>query len=340
MFAVLCFLWTGYYAWALYDAHCKQVTEWNVQAKEAFQEALWEEVNKRAEIQVYHSSSGVKGMKTLNETIPDTVFVTSHLGRIGYRIERTRYDNSLIKDTYKRAHLSTLFSEYHPLSLDTLDMCWERFLLAKKIFVNSKIRYIKTELDLKNDTSYSKVDNQLRFDSLTVSYLGFRCEHELTAFVSYPHWLLALSAVNWFLGLLPWGMLCLLMVFYAQIERFIRNRFVKELVVEKVVHVADVSIDQAKFYQLPDGSLFDSFAGTITKGDLIHTLPPQSTRLLRLFICKENHRLTAAEIEIELWNGNGSIDKIHKVIQRLRTELRKVSSELVIKNVNGEYELK
>jgi hypothetical protein len=46
------------------------------------------------------------------------------------------------------------------------------------------------------------------------------------------------------------------------------------------------------------------------------------------------------EIENGLWNGNGSMDKIHKAIQRLRVELKKVSPDLVIKNVNGDYELK
>ena len=91
---------------------------------------------------------------------------------------------------------------------------------------------------------------------------------------------------------------------------------------------------------MPDNSLFDSFAGTITKGDLVHTLPPQSSLLLKLFVRKENLYLSTAEIDKGLWNGNGTIDNIHKVIQRLRTELRKVSSELVIKNVNGGYELK
>ena len=45
--AALCLLGTGYYVWTLYDAHCKQVTEWNEGAKAAFEEALWMEVNKR-----------------------------------------------------------------------------------------------------------------------------------------------------------------------------------------------------------------------------------------------------------------------------------------------------
>ena len=63
----LCLLGTGYYAWTLYDAHRKQVAEWNEGAKTAFEEALWLEVNKRTEVPFYSSSSVEHGMTTLQE---------------------------------------------------------------------------------------------------------------------------------------------------------------------------------------------------------------------------------------------------------------------------------
>ena len=187
---------------------------------------------------------------------------------------------------------------------------------------------------------FSLSDNHLNFDSLTVSYLGFRFEHEFTGYISYPYWISSLTHKDIFRLLLPWTFIGLLLFIYSPLVVFIEQKFVKEKIIEKEIHVADVTIDKAKIYQLPDGSLFDSFAGTITKEDFVHTLPPQSALLLKLFLRKENHRLSTAEIEQELWNGSGTIDKIHKVIQRLRAELRKVSPELTIKNVNGDYELK
>ena len=101
--ATLCLLGTSYYAWTLYDAHRKQVAEWSEGAKAAFEEALWMEVDKRAEVPFTHSSNGREGMTTFKEKIPDTVFITSHLGRIGYLIEHSRYENSLIKERKKRA---------------------------------------------------------------------------------------------------------------------------------------------------------------------------------------------------------------------------------------------
>ena len=337
--ATLCLLGTGYYAWTLYDAYRKQVVEWNEGAKAAFEEALWLEVNKRAEVPIYSYSSGEHGITTLKERIPDSVSVMTIEGRRKYKIDRDRYENSLIKETRRRVRLSTLFSE-ESLSVDTLTSHWDSLLFEKQIPAKSKIRFIYTDLNLKNDTIYSSTDNSLRFDSLTIRYLGFRCEYELLGYVSYSYWLLGVSFMNLFWILFPWVIFILLVIFYTPTEKLFRRKFVKEKIVEKEIHVADVTMDKAKIYHLPDESLFDSFAGTITKGDLIHTLLPQSSLLLKLFLRKENHCLTTTEIEQGLWNGNGSTDKIHKAIQRLRIDLKKISPDLVIKNVNGNYELK
>ena len=337
--ALLCLLGTGYYVWTLYDAHRKQVVEWNEGAKAAFEEALWMEVDKRAEIPFCYSSSGKQGVTTLKERIPDSVFVMTPDGFQLYKIDRYKYENSLVKETMGRGDLGALL-EMYPLSVDTLFMHWDSLLSAREILLDNRLRYIYTDLDLQNDTAYSLKSSIRHADSLTVKYLGFRCEHELVAYTSSPHWVFFLSFIEWAWMLLPCIILCLIVIFYIPLERLFCRKFVKEKIVLKEIHVADVSIDKAKIYQLPDGSLFDSFVGTLTKDDFVHTFPPQSALLLRLFLRKEDHRLSTAEIELELWNGNGSIDKVHKSIQRLRTELKKFSSSLVIKSVNGGYELK
>ena len=336
--ALLCLLGTGYYAWTLYDAYRKQVAEWNEGAKAAFEEALWMEVNKRAEVPMYHSSSEEGGVHTLKTRIPDSVSVMTMEGFRKYKIEKERYERSFIKETNQRAMLGALLNKY-PLSIDTLASNWNKNLSVKEIPARYQIRYIYTDLDLNNDTVFSVVNNRLHYDSLSVHYLGFRCEHELTAFISYPYWFLNFS---WYtLGvLLLWGLLVILFKFYTPIESFIQRRMVKEKVIEKEVYVTDVVIGKSKLYRLPDGSLFDTSACTLTKGGLIHTLPPQSAILLKLFLYKENHYLSIEEIDKALWNGLGSSGKIHKAMQRLRDELKKVSPDLVIKTVSGGYELK
>ena len=349
---ILCLLGTGYYAWALYDAYRKQVEEWNIGAKAAFEEALWMEVNKRSEIPFYRYSSEDGGIMTLNERIPDSVSVMTADGLWKYKIDRYKYDNSLVKETMRRGDLGALL-EMYPLSIDSLAVYWDNTLSEKQMPVRNQLRYVYTDLKLQNDTTYSVADKQVSgLDSLTVKYLGFRCEHELVALVSYPYWMNGFNSSDWCILLFPWFLLVLLFVFYPKLETLVKGKLThkeviektieieKEVIVEKKIHVADVVIDKAQVYELPGGGLFDSFSGTVTKGDFVHKFPPQPALLLRLFLRTKNHLLSTAEIEQELWNGNGSTDKIHKVIQRLRVELKKVSPDLVIKNINGKYELK
>lgn len=337
--AALCLLGTGVYAWALRDAHLKQVEEWKEGAKAAFDKALWMEVDKRSEIPIFRSLNGEKGVTTLKERIPDSVFITSKLGRRGYRIELFRFENSLLKENVGRYLLTTLL-EIQPLSVDTLLMDLDSLLMEKQIPLQTQIRYIYTDEELKNDTMYAHADSRLQLDSLTVKYMGFRCEHEVMAFVAFPQWLQGLSWGAWFGLVLPWVAWVLLLVFYAPVEAYFRRKFVSEKVVEKEIHVADVTIDKAMVYRLSETILFDSFAGTLMSGDTTYTLTPQSSLLLKLFLRKENHRLSPEEIMQELWKGNATSDQMYKAIQRLRKELQKASSEIVIKNVNGDYELK
>ena len=350
--AALCLLGTGYYAWTLYNAHCKQVAEWNEGAKAAFEEALWMEVNKRANIPNYHSYSNRGKESTLNEDLPDSVYVTTSMGRKAFKVNRSKYENSLIKEREKRVKFGILLLQY-PLSLETIKMNWDSLLLERQIVSQNQIRYVYTDWFEQNDTVSTGFEgDRSLLDSLAVKYMGIRCEHEVTAYISYPHWLSSFSWQNGCVYLVPWLLLVVLYIFYPHLETFVRRKFVrvkvvektieveKEVVVEKEIHVADITIDKAQVYQLPGGGLFDSFSGTITKSDFIHTLPPQSALLLKLFLRKENHHLSISEIDEALWEGRGSLDRIHKAIQRLRIELKKVSSDLVIKNVKRDYELK
>lgn len=338
--AVLCLLGTGSYAWILQKEYDEQVLAWKEEAKASFEEALWMEVDKRAEIPFFHYVSEEKGVASLKRQIPDSVSVMTVNGFKKYKIDRKKYDQSLVKETTARTNLSTLFY-YYPLSVDTLAMHWDSLMAVKGIYLNNQICYVYTDLELQNDTTYSKKDYSHRNkDSLTVKYLGFRCEHELTAYISYPYWLFGLSFTNWCWLLLPWIVFALVVVFYGPIEQFIKRKFVKEKVVEREVHVADVKIEKAQTFLLPDGSVFDSFECTLTKGEQQHKFSNQASILLKLFLRKDNHRLSSADIDQELWNGKGTADQLYKAIQRLRVGLKKVTSELEIKNENGNYELK
>ncbi len=329
---------SGLYGLRLYGNYCKQMEVWNEVAKATFDEALWMEMDKRSKVPIFHYSSEQQGTVSLNTRMPDSISVKSSAGFRRYKFDRCKYELSLIKETDKRAMLTTLLSMY-PLSIDTLAIHWDSLLVSNSIPIKSSIRYIYTDENLQNDTILSSV-SKLSFDSLNVRYLGFRNEHELVAYVVYPFWVSSLSLMEWLLLILPWGLFILLVPFYTSFENYIQKIFFCEKVIEKEIHVADVKIGDAKIFLLPDGSLFDSFSGVLSKGEFSRQLPPQSIILLKLFLRKENHSLSSLEIEQELWDGKGSADRLHKAIQRLRADLKNVSSDVVIKKVNGDYELK
>lgn len=328
------------YGCRLYSNYSKQVAEWNEVAKAAFDEALWLEVNKKTSIPIYHASDGVDGMNVLKERIPDSVFVTTVIGRIGYKIDKTKFANCLIKEREKRIMLGTLLQKY-PLEVDSLFVCWDSLLLEKQIPVQKQVRYIYTDWQLQNDTVWSNIDEiDSHSDSITVRYLGYRCEHELVGYVSYPLWVDSLSVVEWLLLLLPWILWGLVFVSYSSLEYLIQKKFVHEKVVEKEVHVADVSIERAKIYQLPDGTIFDTLAGTLTQEEAISVLAPQSVNLLKLFLRSSDKSVSVEEIDLELWRGKGTKDQLRNAMFRLRKDLKKVGSTLVIQNDKGIYELK
>ena len=325
---------SGVYGMRLYGKSCKQVEEWNEVAKATFDEALWMEVNKRSSTPFYHYSSGRQGVMSLERRIPDTVRVMTATGFRKFKIDRFRYDHSLIQETEKRAMTAFLLTKY-PLFVDTLVMRWDSLLVNNQVLAKNRIRYIYTDEELQNDTVFTAKKGQT-MDSLMVRYLGFRCEHELVGYVSYPFWLSFLSVTEWGFLLSSWWVWGLLFVFYAPMERFIK----KKLVREKEVHVADVPIEKAKVYRLPDETVFDTFAGTLVRGEEKTSLSPQSVNLLKLFVRTADFQATVEDIDSRLWYGKGSKEQLRTAIFRLRKDLKAVHSPLVIQNEGGIYELK
>lgn len=340
LLAALCLLGTGYYAWTLYDAHCQQVAEWNEGAKTAFEDALWMEVNKRADIPNYHSYSNRGKESTLNEDLPDSVSVTTSMGRKAFKVNRSKYENSLIKEREKRVKFGILLLQY-PLSLETIKMNWDSLLLNRQIVSRSQLRYVYTDWFEQNDTVSTGLEwDKSLLDSLTVRYMGIRFEHEVTAYISYPHWLSSFSWQNGYVYLVPWLLLVLLYFFYPHLEAFVRRKLVREKVVEKKAHLVNVKMEKAQAFEFPDGTIFNAFACTLEKDGLQQHLQPQSVSLLKLFLRDKNHQLTSDDICIKLWGDVTLTDRLYSAIRRLRNDLKKVNSELFIESSYGVYELK
>lgn len=86
---------------------------------------------------------------------------------------------------------------------------------------------------------------------------------------------------------------------------------------------------QTGLYELADGTILDSEKGILMNGEETKKLRPQVIVLLKLFLRTENYRLTAEEIDKELWQGKGKPNRLYAVIHRLRESLEGISSLVV-----------
>lgn len=346
--AFICILVTGIYVYIFYNSYKEQMPEWNALAKETFVEALNLEMQKRGDIIVPFVHVGSPEMKTLETPFQSHVTLTSKYGTNEYEIPRVKFDNSLIKDTERRMLLSYVL-EKHPLNVDTLNLIWDSLLIRKSVAANTGIRLSTTDLMNNTSTVYSPDSIKvIQGDSLLSRYIGFRCEVEATAFVSYDWWQAFRIWPSVTVLLLLWLCFFFLLLYSKRISFFLRQKLVKKetvicvqekkIVVERKMHLEEES-GPTGLYELADGTILNSEKGTLTNGEKTKRIQPQLIVLLKLFLCTENCRLTAEDINKELWQGQGSSNQLHAAISRLREALKGISS-IDVDYKNGYYCLK
>ena len=344
---LLCIVITGGYSATLYHDVQKRLSEWKVSARETLVEALQIEVRKRSDIPVDMLTVNPAKAQTFEENAPDSVTLISKYGKKTYAIPREKFAHSLVKERKKRMLLSVLLEKY-PVSVDTLNRNWDSLLLAKKIVADTYIRYSITDLQEYTTTTYSRKYRQnLRADSLTPCYMGFRCEAEVTGFVLYRWWQM-IDGWQWGLLVLPWIGLCIFMFAYRRIISFFKEKFKekevviheKETIIEKEVHVTDVRAKTIDIYRFEDGTNFDPVKRILRRGDKEKKVAPQITILLKLFLLSENLCLKEDEIYKEMWKGGGAPTQLSSLILRLRNTLKEISDITVIYDGNKTYQLK
>lgn len=344
----ICTMVTGVYVYIFYTSYKEQIPEWNALAKETFVEALNLEVQKRGDIVVPFVAVDYPEVKTLETPFKSPVTLTSRYGTHSYEIPRVKFDNSLIKDTEKRMLLSYIL-EKHPLDADALNLFWNSLLVEKSVAANTGIRLSTTDLLKKTSTVYSSDSIKvLQGDSLLSRYIGFRCEVEATGFIAYDWWQVLKVWPPIMILLLLWLCFFLLLLYYKQVSSFLRQRLVKKeivvciqekkIIVERKMHLEEEA-GQTGLYELADGTILDSEKGILTNGEKTRQLRPQVIVLLKLFLRTENYRLTAEEIDKELWQGKGKPNQLYGVIHHLRESLKGISS-LVVEYRDEHYCLK
>ena len=222
-----------------------QKEAWNQVAAETFREALLKEVEWRSKIPHYQSFVGASGVRPLKSQIPDSVIiVTSKYGRRVYWLEKERFKRQLLEGGSLNFGISYLMGEY-PISVDTLHHRWDS-LLNLPLKVATSIRFVMTDLGERNDTAYAHREHFVfPKDSALVWYLGCRCEAEFVGCVRYPEAWTIWHPVTWGWLILPWMIGILFLLYYKKGWTFIKRKFTKN----KIVHVADAPIADAKIYQ-------------------------------------------------------------------------------------------
>ena len=313
-----------------------QKEAWNQVAAETFREALLKEVEWRSEIPYYSSWGGYGGVRPLKPQIPDSVvIVTREYGWRVYWLQKERFRRQLLEGGGLNDGISYLMRHY-PISVDTLHHRWDS-LLNLPLKVATSIRLVMTDLVERNDTAYAHREHFVfPKDSALVWYLGYRCEAEFVGSVRYPEVWTTWHPVTWGWLFLPWMIGMLFLLYCKRWWTFIKYKFTKN----KIVHVADAQIADAKIYQLGDGAVYDVFSRTVQKGSAVSKLAPQSGALFLLFLRTPEHRVTVDEIDQRLWNGQGSKEQLHSSVRRLRNELKSAPIELSIEYLGNAYQLK
>lgn len=346
--AFICTLFTGIYVYIFYNSYKEQMPEWNALAKETFVEALNLEVQKRGDIVVPFVHGASPKVKSLETPFQSHVTLASKYGINDYEIPRVKFDNSLIKDTERRMLLSYVLDK-HPLNGDTLNLIWDSLLVRKSVAANTGIRLSTTDLMNKTSAVYSPGNMKvIQGDSLLSRYIGFRCEVEATGFVSYDWWRVLNVWLPITILLLLWLCFFFLFLYSKQISSFLRQKLVKKetviciqektIVVERKMHLEE-KVGPNGLYELADGTILDSEKGILTNGEKTKRIRPQVIVLLKLFLRTENCRLTAEDIDKELWKGKGNSNQFHVAIRRLREALKGISS-VVVDFKDGYYSLK
>ncbi|MBO5000295.1 MAG: helix-turn-helix domain-containing protein [Bacteroidaceae bacterium] len=309
----------------LWNIHCKQIASWNITAAEFFKVAVFEEMPDGS---LSYAVSVGETSGSYKVYLPDSIKALL--------APKQRY---VVPKAKVEKNLSPNRIITQPFSAERIYYLWDSLLNIRHIPLNLQVRSSYT--DIQDNTLVSCAPDKGYFKHvLDTIYAGYRSEAEIIGYVDYPGWWNGIRIWNWLLLFLPWTCFGCFAVNYDKLISFYHIKLQKKVIVEKKIHLADVQIEKAQIYRLPDGMLFDTFAGTLVKDDLNCTISPQSANLLKLFLRNANNRVSAEEIDTMLWGGKGTKEQLQNAISRLRKTLRTVDSSMTIQNVGGVFELK
>lgn len=324
----------------IYNWRQNKVEQWNEEACVTFKKALEEDLHSRSDIKVQYHESPRKEV-SLNTKIPKSVLLISEFGKREYKIDSCKHVHNILSGSHMRMIAGIVLDE-RPLVPDVMNTIWQRLLVERQIVGQTGVRISVTDLE-EHTTSKSSTSlaSLAACDSLLSCYIGYRCEVEVTGFIKYA-WLRNITFMDGLFFSLPLFITALLCFVRFVFKDKLSTCLIKEVPVfiEKEISVIAIDKCESRIYQVGEGAYFD-FGKSLLKTDKGEAhLYPQSKLLLLAFLEAKDYCLSLDEIMHLLWpKGDGTLDKIHQAITRLRGSLIKVS-QITLINENCTYQLK
>lgn len=315
----------------------RNVTAMQAQAEGLFVATLTSELHKKVvDANLFYSSL------RRSDTIPLTICITTEQGEKVYKVDPTKSRKNISQNPVERS-LHTIVCEENPLSADSLNRRWTDTLRIQNIYASTAMRVSAVTLQDKTlvSTSPGYVASSPRF----VSYIGNRCEIEVTGCLAYSWW--AVCLFDWFpflwsgVGVL--SAFFLLYLFYCLTHRPPKIEVVKEEVIREVIKEVPVPVCvkepdnvNLKIYQLQPNLLFDAHKQVLMWNGVEKALAPQSCVILRTFLDATDYTLTDTEILYSVWGKkDASIKTFTAACARLRNSLSEVGYSVLFKRVGS-----
>lgn len=305
-----------------------KVTELSIKAREAFVEALNQELKSRNLEGDFSSYFNAKS-PLIMDSLPDSVYMEDASGRYWYKFDPEKNRINITTDARKRFSHSIAFRK-SPLLPDSLNARWREWLLKSDTSIQSALC-----ISITNHVGSVKSQNSLNSAWLSSSNLiltvtiGYACEIEVLGYLHYSIWCIMYMEILFYLLLLSVFVysvykLCVFIrkkLLSLQTEKIVEVPIIQEvLVIQEIPEVVkEVSSTPIRSYTLRENILFYA-EQHILKINGVETLVQSQTCLLfELFLITENNILTDTVIMAKLWpDGTGTLGRVHKAITRLR----------------------
>lgn len=335
---IVCIVGAAFF-FACKHTYDSKVTTLKNKAKEAFVEALNQELRKR---NLEGHFSFQFNAETAAKVLPDSVYMDDEFGRHWFRLESKKDSMNITQNNNMRILHSITFRK-SPINPDSLNAIWKESLLKSDISAQSILSI--SVMDRKEDVKVQNLDmnewcNQSNL--IFTVYIGYACEIEVMGYLQYSLWyLMGIEIVFYLLMSIVciYGIYKSCMAIQSKLAKMKQKEFIEVPVIKLMKEVDGTPI---RTYKLRENIILYADLNKIEIDGEERKLQPQSSQLLELFLEEKDNGyiLTYDVISKFLWSdGTGSQERIHQAIKRLRFSLRQTDPSIDIIRGTKTYKL-